>query len=235
MKLFSTKIAPFKVYYHNGEEFHQLKGEVFTQGHYYFETNNLTPRIIDAGAHIGLSTLYFKKLYPGSEIIAIEPNPHTFRILEKNIAENQLRHVEALPVALSDQSGQETFFMDESDEQWLSTASFIPGAWTGAQQSQESQVQTTLLSLFLDKPVDFLKMDIEGAEQKVLMAIPDQIRQIKHMIVEFHPVAGQDLEKLLEYLQEHGFTTELWKNGKEVPSAKRAHGLVYIEAKQRIK
>jgi FkbM family methyltransferase len=233
MKLLSTKIAPFKVFYHNGEEFHQLKGEVFTQGHYYFETTNPTPRIIDAGAHIGLSTLYFKKLYPGSEIIAIEPNPHVFRILEKNIEENQLRHVEALPVALSDQAGEEAFFMDESDEQWLSTASFTPGAWTGSQQSQETQVQTTFLSLFLDKPVDFLKMDIEGAEQKVLMAIPEHLHQIKHMIVEFHPVAGQDLEKLLEYLQNHRFSIQLWKNGKEVPNAKHAHGLVYIEAKQK--
>jgi len=68
----------------------EVKSEIFTSDLYYFETENSTPFIIDAGAHIGLVTLYFKKNYPDSEIIAIEPNPESFEILENNMYENQI-------------------------------------------------------------------------------------------------------------------------------------------------
>lgn len=208
-----------------------MKGEIFTQGVYFFETTNPQPLIIDAGAHIGLSTLYFKKIYPHAEIMAIEPNPLAFQILEKNIFENQLDDVHTHQVALSDREdvGEVEFFMDKTDDQWLSTASFTSGAWTGTQESKSILVPTALLSDFLTRPVDFLKMDIEGAEQPVLTAAQDKLHLIKQMIIEFHPLSHQSLQKLVQFLQDRGFQTKIWKDGKEI-QPKRARGLSYIEA-----
>ena len=42
--------------------------------------------IIDAGAHIGLTSAYFADMYPNARIVAIEPEPENFRLLERNIA-----------------------------------------------------------------------------------------------------------------------------------------------------
>src|SRR5258708_710719 len=177
-----SKLSPFTVFYENGPEYHQLKNEIFTQDAYFFETANPQPRIIDAGAHIGLATLYFKKLYPNARITAIEPNPHTFALLEKNIFENGLTDIETQNIALAGTNGTAEFFMDSTDEKWLSTASFTQGAWTRTQTSTSFQVPTAPLSQFLDastEPTDFLKMDIEGTEQEVLMDSAKSLHLIK--------------------------------------------------------
>jgi|SRR5579859_188628 len=229
--MLKSKLSPFTVFYENGPEYHQLKNEIFTQDAYYFETTNPQPRIIDVGAHIGLATLYFKKLYPNARITAIEPNPHTFKILEKNIFENGLKDAELHSVALAAQTGTAEFFMDSTAEKWLSTASFTEGAWTRTQTSTSFQVPTAPLSQFLTEPTDFLKMDIEGTEQEVLMSSTKSLHLIKEMLVEFHPLPQQSLAKLVTFLEEHNFRVELWKDGKSV-IAKRAHGLVYINARQ---
>jgi FkbM family methyltransferase len=225
----SSKLPPFTIYYDNSEEYHHLKNEVFTQGSYYFETEVARPRIIDAGAHIGLSTFYFKKLYLGAQIIAIEPNPHSFTLLEKNIFENQLEDVETHQVALSAQPGATSFFYDMSDDKWESTASFLKGAWTGSQQSQEIQVHTQTLDTFITETIDFLKMDIEGAEQEVLFATKEKLQLVRHMIVEFHPIAGNSIEKLSQFLKDLHFELKFWKKGQEI-QPKYTKGLFYIEA-----
>jgi FkbM family methyltransferase len=228
----SSKWSPFTIYYENSQEYHHLKGEIFTQDTYYFETDNPEPVIIDAGAYIGMATMYFKKNYPGAKVIAIEPNPTAFKILEKNIWENDLRNVETHQIALASEAGTRDFFFDETDDQWYSTGSFTEGAWTKTQTSQKISVPTRPLSDFLDEPVEFLKIDIEGAEQEVLFAAGEKILQVKQMMVEFHPINGQSIEEILEFLKQHGFKTSLSKKGRDIVLM-QAHGLVYISAVQK--
>jgi FkbM family methyltransferase len=230
MKLHSTKVSPFEIWYQQSEEFHRLKSEVFAQGAYYFESNNPQPRILDGGAHLGLSTLYFKKLFSGAQITAIEPNPAVLPLLEKNIWENQLQDVKVEAVALADTAGFANFYLDSSTDQWYSTAGFHAGAWNGEQRSRVITVPTQKLDHYLAEPIDFLKLDIEGAEQKVLQA-SQLIHKVKHMMVEFHPHSTQSLPELLEWLRRHDFKLQLWKDGRSIPEQK-AKGLLYIEAWQ---
>jgi FkbM family methyltransferase len=229
----STKLPPFRVFFENGPEFHHLKNELFTQDTYYFETTNPQPRIIDAGAHIGLTTLYFKKLYPHARITAIEANPAVWPIFEKNVFENQLEDVGLQKLALADAHGEKSFYIDATQDRWLSTASFTPGAWTGSQESESITVPTVpLTDLLLEgQPVDFLKMDIEGAEQAVLFAAKDKLHLIHHLFLEFHPISTQSLTDLVEFLQQNGFRIQLWKDGKDVTN-KKFRGLVYVEGKR---
>lgn len=227
-----TKLQQFTVEFNNSEEFHHLKKEIFTYDHYYFETDNVTPTIIDAGAHIGLSTLYFKKLYPLSRIIAFEPLPENFELLEKNVWDNNLEQVETHRVALSDSGGTQTFYFDQSGYEWWSTASFIEGAWTRTQHSLAIPVPTEPLAPYLDQAIDFLKMDIEGAEYSVLKAARAKLPSIKHAMVEFHPHAGYELEQLVELFEQTGFATTLWKKGKAIP-LNQARGLLLVEAVRR--
>lgn len=227
----SSRLQNFTIFYNNSEEYHHLKREIFTSNLYYFETSNPKPLIIDAGAHIGLSTLYFKKVYPGAQIIAIEPNPKSFEILEKNIFENQIDGVTTINAALSTAKGQEKLFLDSSDDEWHSTASFHKGSWAGTQKSSEIIVKTLTLSEFINQPVDFLKLDIEGSEQKVLTQAASNLKLVSEMHVEFHTHATQSLGKLVELL-EKTHEVELFK-GTQIVQLKKATGLVQIRARNK--
>jgi len=227
----SAKLDRYTINFDNSEEYHRLKREVFTEHLYYFETENPQPVIIDAGAHIGMATLYYKKIFPGARIIAIEPHPVSFALLEENVWSNGLSDVESHQVALASKAGQTTFFQDKSPERWFSTASFMAGAWNGDQKSTPLTVATQPLSDFLTQPIECLKMDIEGAELQVLSAAGEKLRTINHIMVEFHPHAGQDIRDLVDLLEKNGFKIQAWKKGLVV-NPLEARGLFIIHAQQ---
>ncbi|MCA9369028.1 MAG: FkbM family methyltransferase [Pseudomonadales bacterium] len=228
----SAKLKNFTVYFENSEEYHHLKREVFSHDEYYFETDNPNPVIIDAGAHIGLTTLYFKSLYPHATIIALEPNPDLFKLLEKNIWENQLENVTTIQGALSDTRSTTEFFVDSTKNQWWSTGSFIKGAWTKQQESQAIQVDTWPLSEFVTQPIDVLKLDIEGAEQAVLEASQDALPLIDQILMEYHSVKQQNLYYLSEILKQQGYTLSYAQDGKELTkfNIKQSKGLISVHA-----
>lgn len=225
----SSRLHKFTVHYYTKDEYHYLKREIFTYDTYYFETDNPAPVIIDAGAHLGMATLYFKHLYPNAQITAIEPNPYTFELLEMNVFENVLRDVTTIQAALAAQQGEAQFYLDKTANQWWSTAGFIEGAWTGDQESLAITVPTITLAELVQAPVDLLKMDIEGAESEVLMASESVLPMIKQIFVEFHPHENQDKFKLVEMLEQY-YDLKILKDGKEVP-LKKARGLIQIEGK----
>lgn len=200
------------VNYRQKTETFDLKREIFTRHLYYFETEEENPIIIDAGAHLGLATLYFKNLYPTAKILAFEPNPGLFKLLEENIAANQLKNVTAYPIALDKHVGQKDFFVDATDWQWHSSGSFQPGAWDNSQKNQTSfKVATDRLGNYLNNlpRVDLLKLDIEGSEMAVLLSIRDQLDKVREIILEFHPTGNQNLEQLVNFLEKRGFAVTL--------------------------
>ena len=83
----STRLGKFNITFINEKEYHTIKREIWGKEIYYFKSPNISPFIIDIGAHIGISVLYFKQLYPNSNILAFEPNPISFDILQ-----NQYRY-----------------------------------------------------------------------------------------------------------------------------------------------
>lgn len=231
----SAKIKQFTVWYHNSEEYHHLKREVFSHNEYYFETDKPNPVIIDAGAHIGLTTLYFKSLYPAAKIIAIEPNPTLFALLEKNVWENQLEDVTLINGALSDTSGTAAFFVDATTNEWWSTGSFTKGAWTKQQVSDAIEVQTLTLAECITQPIDLLKLDIEGAEQRVLEASREALPLVQQMIMEYHSTREQNLYTLSELLKQYRFTLSYAQDGKTlgVFNIKQSKGLITVHAQMK--
>ncbi len=225
--IFNSRLQNYTVFYYTKDEFHHLKREIFTHDSYYFESENPEPFIIDAGAHIGLATLYFKQLFPAAKITAIEPNPASFKLLGKNVFENQLNNVTLINAALSNESGTETLYLDKSPNQWWSTAGFIEGAWSGDQASKSLEIPTVSLNEIIQEPVEMLKMDIEGAEQRTLLAAEETMPLIKNIFLEFHPHPSQDKRKLIEMLDKY-FHLSFYKDNKEVkPTVVR--GLFQIE------
>ena len=204
----SQRLDPYQVSYQNREEFLELKREIFTHHCYYFECESPAPIIIDAGAHVGMATLYFKKLYPAAKIWAVEPHPLNLELLQKNISDNHLTDVTVIGSALTDHQGTVAFHADTEFE-WFSSASVHAHAWNGLQKTEEFRVPATTLSDVIEainEPIDLLKLDIEGSEFAALRGAKRLLSQIKLLICEFHPTASQDRDEFIMFLERQNFT-----------------------------
>ena len=182
---------------------------IFVGQEYFFKASHERPFIVDCGSNIGMSVLYFKLTHPPAEIIAFEPDPQAYACLEENVRENQLSGVRTLPNAVTDKAGPLSFFYDHENPGSLHMST-VPERMSKAQRT----VEGVTLSTFLDREVDFLKMDIEGAESSVLheIAAANKLRLVREMVIEYHHhIASQtdDLAQLLKLLEEHGFGYQL--------------------------
>jgi FkbM family methyltransferase len=175
---------------------------------------------MDVGAHIGLSTLYFKKLYPQARITALEANPVLIPFLRKNIEENGLTQVTVSEGAVGKVEGKRRFYVDVSGERWYSSGSVWERAWNGKQKNREIQVQGIRLSKLMKEPVDLVKLDVEGAELEVLEEIRGDLAKVKHLVMEYHPRERGDYLKVEKLLKDNGFKVQARLHGREVRGEK---------------
>lgn len=154
-------------------------------------------RIIDCGANVGLSVLYFKQKCPSSTIIAFEPDPANFSLLEKNIASYQLTGIQVEKLAVWKERTLLSFHAQQGMASSLSEST----------TANTLQVSTARLQDYLQDPVDFLKLDIEGAEWDVLKDCATSLGKVKNIFVEYHGAyaAQEKLTTILSILQEAGF------------------------------
>lgn len=214
----TTKIGKYLINYQNEKEFHSLKSEIFGEECYSIKLENDQPYIIDIGAYIGLSVIYFKSIYPNSKILAFEPNPYAREILEENIFINNLANIDVLPYAITDETNRKPFYIDTSANNWQSTGSFSKSSWNNELvNNTEVNVETRKLSTFLnDTVVDLLKIDVEGAELKILNECKNFLGSVKAIILEYHPGQKNSLKKILALLKNNGFKISFFQEGKEI-------------------
>lgn len=198
-------IAGFEVRFLDFAALSHLFHEIFVKGEYFFATDEARPTIVDCGSNIGMSVLYFKMLYPASRIVAFEPGEEAFSCLQENVTRNRLESVSLNSVALTAEEGVVDFYHDPGRPGSLRTSTTkerMPG--------ERRTVEASVLSKHLVGDVDFLKMDIEGAELDVLEEVRDagRLRRIRRMAIEYHHhVDPEDdrLSRLLRLLEDGGF------------------------------
>jgi FkbM family methyltransferase len=178
------------------ELLHGLK-EIFIDEIY---KQSLPPRpyIIDCGANIGLSVIYMKRLYPDAEIIAFEPDEKNFELLEKNIGSYGFKNVQAR---------KEAVWIANTVLQFAGEGSMSSRIDSHPSQSSV-QVKAFRLKDLLNRPIDFLKIDIEGAEFQVLNDIADQLYHVNNLFLEYHGTFSQnsELTLLFSIISEKGFS-----------------------------
>jgi FkbM family methyltransferase len=182
--------------------------EIFVRQDYFFESESRMPLILDCGSNIGMSVLFFKLLYPDSRVIAFEPDPQTFDVLQDNVRKNQLEQVELHNRAIYPTDGVIDFYSDPAHPGSLAmstAAERFPGRVAACQK-----VEAVRLSPYIQEEVDLLKMDIEGAEGLVLneLAQAGKLRWIRQMFIEYHhhlnPLEDH-LSQMLQLFEENGF------------------------------
>jgi FkbM family methyltransferase len=165
--------------------------------------------IVDAGANIGMTTLFFKRCFPRARIVAIEPEITNFRLLEAMICLNEMEGVIPLQAALWDSSSSLKCVRTKSDET----------AWAVQVEECDKEMVAldqlngiTLVDVarrFGMENIDILKLDIEGAEDRVLSheGSHEVLSKTKFIVMEIHDkiVIRSRIFKLLD---EAGFNVE---------------------------
>jgi len=174
----------------------QCKDEFFHRI-YHFEASRPDPLIIDGGSNIGMSILYFKHVYPKARVLGFEPDPNVFRILQENVSQNHIDNVSLVEAGLAAESGTIGFNADNQAGGQLDLA------------GNDNQVRVERLSDYVNEPVDFLKLNIEGQELPVLQELEaaGKLRRIREMVIEYHgwPGGQQLLGELLVLLERSGY------------------------------
>jgi FkbM family methyltransferase len=142
------------------------------------------PRVIvDAGANVGLASVFFAHRFPDARIIAIEPEAGNFALLAKNVADYP--NVVPVKAALwSDNAVIDLF--DPGAGPWgyvVGTADDVPGAW---RQHADGVTLDEIMRMYRLDRIDLLKLDIEGSEREVLGASSAWIDAVDAVIVELH-------------------------------------------------
>ena len=187
-----------------------LLQELLANENYWFETSADYPVIIDCGTHFGLSLYYFKQLYAHAKIIAFEPNPQLYEMAEMNIALNNWTNIDLMPYAIGSTNGDRRFHIPINGS--TMAGSLLKRMNTFGFKLETIDVLSVRLSEIMNGPVDFLKMDIEGAELEVLEDIEDNLSSIQHIFCEFHQGGGvesKDLVTIMKLLDRSGFEVRI--------------------------
>ncbi|MBI5806997.1 MAG: FkbM family methyltransferase [Ignavibacteriales bacterium] len=140
--------------------------------------------IIDCGANIGLSTIFFKVKYPNAKIISIEPDADNYNKLVHNIMKTHFDDIYPINKAIWYKEGLLSNINPEASK----TAKIYRE--NNNSQGMKFVTSTTLSSIINDfkiKQIDILKIDIEGAE-KYLFSYDqcDWLNKVKIVIIELH-------------------------------------------------
>jgi FkbM family methyltransferase len=144
------------------------------------------PRIVDAGGHLGLASIYFLSRYPDCDLTAVEPNPWLASLLRANLSPWSARaHV--LEGALSVRSGSADFHFTTDNR--LNVTGGLENREPPERQVSRVRVAALDAAEVLAEPVDLLKLDVEGHEFQLLWLSIFQPAHIRNLVVEFHDVA----------------------------------------------
>ncbi|MCS6820785.1 MAG: FkbM family methyltransferase [Microscillaceae bacterium] len=172
--------------------------EIFVKQFYRFQTGNPRPIIIDCGANIGLSILYFKKNYPNSQIIAFEADAQIAKVAQNNVLQYGYQDVKVYAQAVW-KDGKGIFIQ-------LTGADSASIFGKGEKTLIPSVRLKTILQQFAQ--IDMLKIDIEGAETEVITDCAEELIRVQNLFIEYHDFAGQTqtLQNILQILAQNQFT-----------------------------
>jgi len=184
--------------------------------------------IFDIGSCEGEDSIKYSKMFPNSKIYAVEALPNNVSLIEKNIEKYSADNIEVLPFALSNENGETDFFVSsgqykdkQSDQDWdygNKSSSMLPpykhletAPWL--KFDNVIKVKTKTLQSFCKEKnishIDFIHMDVQGAELKVLKGAKDLLETINLIWLEVEAVElykDQPLKSDIEkFMKKNGF------------------------------
>ena len=160
--------------------------------------------VVDVGASIGAFSIR-SSLIVGEKgkVIAIEPEPNSFKILDTNIKTNKLSNVLYLNLALSNKEGYENLHIKSDIPSWSSFKKDM------VNYDKITTVKVkTLNNLFKElklQRIDLLKIDTQGSEKEIIEGSLELLQQrlIRKIEIEIHKI--EDIHYIINILRNYGY------------------------------
>ena len=171
--------------------------------------------IVDVGANVGYYTLRLSRMVGrNGQVFAIDADPKTCEVLKKNCELNNLANVQVHNFAITDKKGTVSLYTDQTHSGKDSIIS------NSADQTQDSLTvpATTLDDLLGDKypEINWMKIDVEGAELRVLKGASNTLKRTRKILIELHEHIlkqnNETPESVLEMLKKDGFRVKLFND-----------------------
>ena len=179
----------------------------------FINTNlKLGQTVLDIGAHIGLTAILFgQKVGNKGRVFSFEPTPISFKTLKETIRINNLEKViTAVNSPVTDKSGQVNFYISDTA---VDVANSLV-AWEKGKELHGITLNATSVDDFIQQQkiekVDFMKIDAEGVEYKVLNGAKETLKTHKPLVIlALHPVAlntnGDSLKEIYIFVKALGY------------------------------
>jgi FkbM family methyltransferase len=185
MELVNFKYEKYNLIY--PRTYFQFLKEVFVLDVYRSYLIKKKDVVLDLGASTGdFCIIASKKVGANGIVIALEPDADNYEILKYNIQRNKCQNVIPLNIGVGNEDGQEKEIIAPFDKQ---------------SRGKISRLETILEEVGIGKKIDFIKMDIEGAEIDVIYASLNTFKQADVISLEFHGTR----QRVDELLLNHGF------------------------------
>lgn len=243
-RVYTKKLHNGLLMYVNPSE--HIQQQIFWYGYYEKEVIGIWESflhshftVLDIGANAGYYSLIASK--KAKQVYAFEPSPLMREQLEKNITLNGIRNISIEPYAVSNQNGSTTLYLSSNDNSGM----------TGMQPAENFSGATEIVNtiridewiLTKDSPtIDVIKIDVEGAEMKVLEGMkgllekdhPDIFIEIIPSLLEKYGHAAEDIFTYLDMLDYAPYKFTGNNIRKVKPDEKSQHEMFYFMLKRHL-
>jgi FkbM family methyltransferase len=199
-----------------------IHSEVFEHQYYRLPLVHRPATILDLGANIGLSAVYFARLFPDAVLACLEPAPDNLRLLCRNLALNGVRAA-VMAAAVDAKDRPLMLELRGRDYEHKIVEACEHGARPTLRVAGVS-VPTILRHLSWDR-IGLLKVDIEGHEAALFAGDCDWLERVDAMCIEWHVECGA--ARLASLAQRFGFDAPqqlpgIWFMSRRIASATAA-------------
>ena len=157
---------------------------------------------VDIGANVGRYTILQGRKLKKGRVVAIEPAPIDFKILNKNIKLNHLKNVTSVKVACSDKKGKADFWLGAEGNGTAHSLTEIKD------RSKKISVKTDTLDNVMEElnieKVDLIKIDVEGAEPSIFRGASKTLEN--HPTIIFEAINEEKLNECKKELLKFGYS-----------------------------
>lgn len=168
--------------------------QIFLEENYHFFPEGFQPKvIIDAGANVGYSAIWFSSRFKNSTIIALEPESENFKVLKENC--RNFPNIIPIKKAL----------WSHSDSIWIKNSKVRSWSFETVEIKESNSISiesTDMISLIEGYQIDgigLLKIDIEGAEKEIFESnIEGWISKVSCIMIETHDRKVPGVSRLVD-------------------------------------
>lgn len=165
--------------------------------------------IVDIGAGIGWEAVAFSELVGKSgKVLAVEAHPDTYNELQRNIRRSNAKNISMQQKAVSEKSG--TVYIGDSDDHLANSISSEPAGGSRSHKVSALSLDDLCHDEGIDR-IDFLKLNIEGAEKDAIKGMRKMIGKTNHVCISCHDFCNTEGEEfstkelIIKFLRQQDF------------------------------